>query len=72
MSCFSRAINAVPAGIEPFAPASVGTFSHLGCYTDSIDARVLSEGFVSLPNMTIEACTQLAQGFRYAGLEYSM
>jgi glucan 1,3-beta-glucosidase len=47
----------------------------LGCYTDSISARTLSQRITSIPASatTIEACQAAcyALGFSFAGVEYS-
>ena len=71
MPCFSRAINAVPAGVAPATKPGAGTFTYLGCYSDSAQARSLAAGSRTAANMTVEECVRLAQGFQYAGVEYS-
>ncbi|KAK6500404.1 hypothetical protein TWF481_010748 [Arthrobotrys musiformis] len=63
-----------PSGGIPTSPPtvkeSVGTFSNIGCYTDSSSKRVLNGGSWVDGAMTVEKCVAKAQGFKYAGVEY--
>ncbi|KAK4226037.1 hypothetical protein QBC38DRAFT_529662 [Podospora fimiseda] len=70
-SCFSGAIDKTPEQSTPSVKASVGTFVHRACRTDQEVPRALSGGSAQSSNMTVEACLELARGFRYAGVEYS-
>lgn len=72
MPCFAKAINVAPQGVRPGPKPRSGSFTFLGCYTDSINARVLTAGSVTAANMTVDECVRLARGFKYAGLEYSV
>ncbi|KAI1374021.1 hypothetical protein F4677DRAFT_461856 [Hypoxylon crocopeplum] len=49
---------------------SVGSFSSMGCYTDSSSARGLTAGSSKSSSMTVEQCVQLAAGHKYAAIEY--
>jgi hypothetical protein len=59
---------------SPTVVPSVGTFNNIGCYADSPDARVLTNGSrtdSSSTGITVEKCAALAKGYQFAGVEYS-
>ncbi|KAM7190958.1 hypothetical protein V8F33_009191 [Rhypophila sp. PSN 637] len=58
---------------RPTTVSAVGTFQTPTCYFDNVDPRVLVNGSStdhSSNGMTPEKCVKLAQGWRYAGVEY--
>ncbi|KAH7323511.1 hypothetical protein BKA65DRAFT_540182 [Rhexocercosporidium sp. MPI-PUGE-AT-0058] len=71
-SCFSKAINVLPAGRDPSETPVVGTFLSIGCWIDGVNARALTGGSSTAADMTVEKCTALAKGFKYAGVEYGV
>ncbi|KAH7362816.1 peptidase S8/S53 domain-containing protein [Plectosphaerella cucumerina] len=71
MPCFIKAVDVMPSGTSPTVKPTSGPFISIGCYTDRWDARTLTAGSANEPGMTVDRCMQLAQGYRYAGVEYS-
>ncbi|RPD53575.1 galactose oxidase [Lentinus tigrinus ALCF2SS1-7] len=64
--------NGVPPPPPPITVPSVGLWDSLGCFNDSVDARVLSVG-VNVPgNFSVEGCTEACFGANYplAGVEF--
>nr|ABD61575.1 copper radical oxidase [Phanerodontia chrysosporium] len=57
----------------PSIPATVGQWTSLGCYNDSVNARVL--GITANPSggVSLESCTSACQsmGFKLSGAEYA-
>ncbi|KAK0622800.1 hypothetical protein B0T14DRAFT_601476 [Immersiella caudata] len=70
-NCFARAIDLTPENTQPTVKPSADGFVSRGCRTDSSNARALTGGSADEPGMTVERCVQLAQRFRYAGVEFS-
>ncbi|KAK4446244.1 hypothetical protein QBC34DRAFT_411784 [Podospora aff. communis PSN243] len=70
-NCFAKAIDLAPERTQPTVKPSAGGFVSRGCRTDSPNARALTGGSAEAADMTVERCVQLAQGFRYAGVEFS-
>ncbi len=67
-------VSLSPPTAAPTVVPSVGSFQSRGCFLDSVAARVLVDGTSvdhSPSGMTVEKCTALAAGWRYAGLEFS-
>lgn len=63
-------INPDIIGGTPEQPLAAGTFSFLGCYTDSVHGRTLSSRSTSADDMTNEVCAAFCEGFEYFGTEY--
>ncbi|KAH7324125.1 peptidase S8/S53 domain-containing protein [Stachybotrys elegans] len=71
--CFSKAIDKTPLSGRPSEKPSAGGYRSMGCWTDSVDSRaLLNGGSARADDMTVEKCADLARGFRYAGVEYSV
>ncbi|KAK6519705.1 hypothetical protein TWF506_000005 [Arthrobotrys conoides] len=86
IDCFSKAIDVVPHGTTTTATTSSRTttagqavptinpstngFNYYGCYSDDVNARVLSNQHVDTNGMTIAACMARAAGYNFAGVEY--
>jgi hypothetical protein len=51
---------------------SSGNFNTIGCWTDGMNARALTGGSATDQAMTVDKCVALAQGYKYAGLEYGV
>lgn len=62
----------MPKGQQGPEKGSVGTFNSLGCWTDGWEARALNEGSATANDMTVEKCMNMAQEFKYAGVEWGM
>lgn len=43
----------------------------LGCYTDNVDARTLSDMHAAGDQVTIELCAAACTGSKYFGVEYA-
>ena len=52
-------------------PATIGTFSYDGCYSDSVALRVLSGKATASADMTLASCAATCAGYTYFGVEYS-
>lgn len=64
-------INPDNIGGTPEQPLAAGTFSFLGCYTDSVPgSRALSARSTSGSDMTNEVCAEFCEGHEYFGTEY--
>ncbi|KAK6526085.1 hypothetical protein TWF281_011123 [Arthrobotrys megalospora] len=83
IDCFSKAVNQVPQGTTttttttsttgPATPTinpATNGFTYYGCYSDDVNARVLSNQYVDANGMTIAACMARAAGYNFAGVEY--
>ena len=46
------------------------TYTYVGCRTDSVQARVLSEKNTAYDTMTIQSCQADCAGYTYFGTEY--
>ncbi|KAJ1025960.1 hypothetical protein NDA16_002585 [Ustilago loliicola] len=58
--------------LQPIQSATVGSFSSLGCYNDTSNARILQGAQPVLgQNTTLENCAQKCAGFTYFGVEYA-
>ncbi|KAK6343669.1 hypothetical protein TWF730_011259 [Orbilia blumenaviensis] len=84
--CFSKAIDHVPQGTTTTTTSRTTTtttgaatptinpgtngFTYYGCYSDDVNARVLSNQYVDANGMTIAACMDRAAGYNFAGVEY--
>ncbi|KAF2643636.1 hypothetical protein P280DRAFT_213743 [Massarina eburnea CBS 473.64] len=49
---------------------SIANYAYIGCYTDSVGARVLADGYLADSAMTIEKCAAQCSGYTYFGTEY--
>lgn len=61
--------------VSPIVVQQVGNYSNIGCFLDSVSARVLggsSDVDYSSTGMTVEKCVAFAQlgSWQYAGVEY--
>lgn len=65
----STVITAVPSG--PVQPAKVGSWTLVGCQTESTAGRALSAKNYAADGMTIESCTTFCAGYAFAGVEYA-
>ncbi|KAK6340345.1 hypothetical protein TWF730_002107 [Orbilia blumenaviensis] len=64
----SRTTTATGPATPTINPSTNG-FNYYGCYSDDVDARVLSNQWVD-SGMTIAACMARAAGYNFAGVEY--
>ncbi|KAK3384129.1 hypothetical protein B0T24DRAFT_715888 [Lasiosphaeria ovina] len=72
-TCFSKAIDLTPETGVSTVKQSVGSFVSWGCRTDSTSSRALTGGSGrEEATMTVEGCVQLAQGFRFADVEFGL
>ena len=58
--------------VGPSAPATVGNFNYLGCYTEGTNGRALSGKAPAVPanGGTLDACAAGCQGYSYFGSEF--
>ncbi|OBZ73298.1 putative fungistatic metabolite [Grifola frondosa] len=65
--------SGVPPPAPPITVPSVGQWESLGCYNDSVNARVLAVGVNVLGNFTVEGCTDACfnAGYPLSGMEYA-
>lgn len=55
----------------PSAPATIGDFTFVGCWTEGDGVRALSgASYSNATNMTLENCASFCTGFEYFGAEY--
>lgn len=54
----------------PSTPATIGSYSSIGCYTDSQVNRTLISISTSMTTMTLERCASFCSGYQYFGTEY--
>ncbi|KAK4188599.1 WSC domain-containing protein [Podospora australis] len=64
-------INVYWTGKETTAvePPTVGSFEYKSCWTDNRDDRSLKGGKHQRPDLTVEACAEICEGYTYFGLE---
>ncbi|KAL9113797.1 MAG: hypothetical protein Q9227_002243 [Pyrenula ochraceoflavens] len=58
--------------VGPSAPATVGNFNYLGCYSEATNGRALSDKAPPVPanGGTLDACAAGCQGYEYFGSEF--
>jgi hypothetical protein len=55
----------------PSAPATIGAYKYVGCFTDTVGKRVLSVGSIGTASTaSLENCATNCQGYSYFGTEY--
>lgn len=74
LSVYEKAATSASGG--PAASDEPGNWGSLGCYSDSVGARILSVGVIvngGPSNMSAASCTDACQAgnYKYAGTEYS-
>ncbi|KAL2132695.1 hypothetical protein VTI74DRAFT_3475 [Chaetomium olivicolor] len=70
LSVYGPVITAPPPIVGTTNPAAVGNFVYGGCYTDSIDLRVLSRDTISNTDITLMSCATICAGYTHC-VEYS-
>ena len=71
-SSYTLSIYSNQTIIQPIQPATVGSFTSLGCYNDSVNARILQDAQPALGQATsLETCAQKCAGYTYFGAEYA-
>src|ERR1041384_1093664 len=64
----STTIMSAPSG--PTQPANVGTWTLVGCQTESTAGRALAAKSYAADTMTLQSCTAFCAGYAFAGVEY--
>ncbi|MCJ1369596.1 hypothetical protein MMC20_000808 [Loxospora ochrophaea] len=51
-------------------PATIGSFSYVGCYSEATTGRALSSGAIATNDMTLQYCAGNMSQYTYWGVEY--
>jgi hypothetical protein len=54
----------------PSTPGIINGYKYLGCYSDNVPGRVLTDSQTANDQMTVQSCIAFCNGTNYAGLEY--
>ncbi|KAF3159169.1 hypothetical protein TWF225_007562 [Orbilia oligospora] len=57
---------------KPSLTAAYGVWKSIGCYTDSVNARALSNVVTDNTGMSVARCAGIAAGRKYMGVEYGV
>jgi hypothetical protein len=66
LNLYENAKFTPPSSINP----GEAPFSYVGCYTDNPNSRILPNSLVDWTAMTVQKCSEAAEGYRYAAVEY--
>ncbi|KAF2651061.1 WSC-domain-containing protein [Lophiostoma macrostomum CBS 122681] len=69
-SSTTSSASSVPTS-GPTAPAVIGSYTSLGCYTELNNARALKAQSFANSSMTLELCSAFCSGYTYFGAEYA-
>ena len=73
-TCGAAARLSVFKSLAFYAPPSnpvIKGYTYRGCYTDSVQTRVLQDSFLYKGDMTVAMCAAFCDGKRFFGVEYA-